>query len=106
MTKNNLSNMVDKFVKERNWDDAHNPKNLSMAISIEASELMEIFQWMNIEDSKHIMNTDENEHVREEVADIMIYCLSLCNHLNIDINEAIIEKLKKNAVKYPVNREI
>ena len=102
MTFKEKQNDVKNFVNERNWNDDHNPKNLAMSISIEAAELMEIFQWMNIEDSKVIMNTSESEHVEEEIADIMIYCLSLCNNLNIDPRKIITEKIKKNAIKYPI----
>ncbi len=90
------------FMTERNWGMGHNPKNLSMSIAIEAAELMEIFQWMDNAESREIMTTGEAEHVKEEVADIMIYCLSLCNQLNLDPKEIIQEKLVKNAVKYPV----
>lgn len=75
-----------------------------MSISIEATELMEIFQWMDIEKSKQIMNSEE-EHAKEEIADIMIYCLSLYNHLDLEPNQIIEEKIIKNAIKYPLKNE-
>lgn len=96
---------VKKFVDERDWNKSHSPKNLAMSIAIEAAELMEIFQWIDIEQSKRIMETKEEEHVKEEIADIMIYCLSLCNQLDLDPNEIIDEKIEKNAIKYPVEKD-
>lgn len=97
-----LKNKIKNFVNERSWNEAHNPKNLSMSISIEAAELMEIFQWKNIEESKNINNSDEFEHFKEELADVLIYCLSMANQLDINISEIINDKIKKNALKYPV----
>lgn len=93
---------VKKFVDDRKWNKAHSPKNLSMSTAIEAAELMEIFQWMDGEESRKIMETEEAEHVKEEVADIMIYCLSLCNQLGLDANGIIQEKVEKNGLKYPL----
>jgi NTP pyrophosphatase (non-canonical NTP hydrolase) len=97
-----LKNQVSKFTKDRNWGHSHNPKNLSMSIAIEASELMEIFQWLNEEESRDIMNSSEAIHLKEELADVMIYCLSLANKLDIDVSAAIEEKIKKNGIKYPI----
>ncbi|GFN34777.1 nucleotide pyrophosphohydrolase [Tepidimicrobium xylanilyticum] len=96
-----LKDKISNFVKERNWEEFHNPKNLSMSISIEASELMEIFQWLDIKESWDIMTSSEAEHLMEELADVIIYCLSLANQLNIDISTAIEDKVRKNSVKYP-----
>lgn len=96
-----LKDKVLKFVQERDWNDFHNPKNLAMSIAIESSELMEIFQWLNEEESNNIMDSDENMHLQEELADVIIYCLSLANRLDIDISSAIEDKIKKNAIKYP-----
>lgn len=99
-----LKNKVLTFVQERNWDKLHNPKNLAMSIAIEAGELMEIFQWLDEEEATHIMDSDENVHLKEELADIIIYCLSLSNRLGIDVSNAIEEKIEKNGMKYPVNK--
>ena len=73
-----------------------------MSIAIEASELMEIFQWLNEKESWDIMNPSEATHLEEELADVMIYCLSLANQLDIDISTAIEGKIKKNSIKYPI----
>ena len=99
-----LKNQVSKFTEERNWGEYHNPKNLSMSIAIEASELMEIFQWLNEKESWEIMSSSEAIHLKEELADVMIYCLSLANQLDIDISNAIEEKIKKNSIKYPASK--
>ena len=100
-----LKNKIDHFINEREWKQFHSPKNLSMSISIEASELMEIFQWSSLNDSEDIMKTkDLRQHAVEEVADILIYSIAFCNHNNIDISEAILQKIKKNIEKYPVSK--
>lgn len=92
------------FVEERNWNEFHNPKNLSMSIAIEASELMEIFQWLSLEEAANIRNSDENIHLQEELSDIIIYSFSLANRLGIDISSAIDDKILKNGIKYPIIR--
>ena len=97
-----LKNQVSKFTEDRNWGQFHNPKNLSMSIAIEASELMEIFQWLNGKESWEVMDSSEAMHLKEELADVMIYCLSLANQLDIDVSAAIKEKIKKNGIKYPI----
>lgn len=94
---------VKKFSEERDWDQFHSVKNLSMALSVESSELLEIFQWMSEEKSNDVKNDiNKLEKVQEEVADIFIYLLRLIDKTNIDLESAIISKLKKNAEKYPV----
>ncbi len=89
------------FNKERNWGDAHNPKNLAMSIAIEAAELMEIFQWVSIAESKKIVDEKVLEHIGEEIADVMIYSMSIANQFDMSITEIIEDKMKKNAEKYP-----
>lgn len=92
-----------KFVKERDWEQFHNPKNLAMALSIEAAELMEIFQWLNLESSQEVMNSPRSKaQVQEEIADVFLYLLRLADVLNIDLIEASYQKLDRNAEKYPV----
>lgn len=93
-----------EFVQARGWGTAHSPKNLAMCIAIEAAELMEVFQWSSVEEASKVAATPEFEHVREELADVLIYCLSMANQLDIDISSAIEEKLAKNAKKYPPKR--
>ncbi len=97
---------VRKFVFERGWEQDHNPKNLAMSISIEAAELMEIFQWVSIEEGWNINNSSEKfTHLKEELADVLIYCLSLSNQLGIDVAEAIEDKMKKNEKRFPVKKK-
>ena len=90
------------FAKERDWESFHNPKNLSMALVVEASELMEIFQWLTEVQSLHIKNNPERfQAVKEEVADVFIYLLRLVDCLGIDLNDAFWEKMEKNRKKHP-----
>ncbi len=72
-----------------------------MALSVEASELVEIYQWMTEEESNDLGNDEVLNHAREEIADIFMYLNRLCTRLNIDLEQAVLDKLKKNAVKYP-----
>lgn len=90
------------FTEKRDWDRFHSPKNLAIATAVEASELLEIFQWLTEEESFKISERDL-EHVKEEIADIFIYLIRLSDKLNIDIEKAIIEKIELNEKKYPVN---
>ena len=96
-----IKSKIKKFSDERNWDQFHTPKNLAMALSVEASELLEIFQWLNQEESKNL-NDKEKESVKEELADIFIYLIRIADKLDIDLEEAIKHKMKINAKKYPV----
>jgi dCTP diphosphatase len=101
MTINETTQRICAFRDERDWMQFHNPKDLAMAISIEASELMEHLPWKTPEQvDRHVK--EKSEQVREEIADIAIYLLELAHNLNIDLSQAIEEKLAKNAVKYPV----
>jgi len=84
------------FNKERDWDQFHSPANLAKSIVIEAAELLECFQWEND-------NYDE-EHVCEELADVMNYCVLLSQKLNVDIEEILLRKLEKNRKKYPADK--
>ena len=101
MDLDKIKQIVREFSSERNWDKYHTPKNLSMALSVEASELVEIFQWLTQEESKNIDSKDI-QSVKDEVADILIYLIRIADKLDIDLEEAILEKIKKNADKYPV----
>ena len=86
---------VVQFTEDRNWDQFHTPENLAKSISIEAAELLECFQW-NSEYDK--------EAVTEELADVMNYCILMADKIGVDIEEAIINKIRKNAEKYPVEK--
>ena len=98
-----LKSTVEKFVSERDWEKFHSPKNLSMSISIEASELMELFQWLTFNESKEKMKEGSlRKNAIDEIADVMIYAISFCNRNNIDISDAIAQKMRKNEKKYPI----
>ncbi len=96
-----IKKIITEFASERNWDKYHTPKNLSMALSVEASELVEIFQWLTQEESKNIDSKDI-QSVKDEIADILIYLIRIADKLDIDLEKAVLEKIKKNGEKYPV----
>ncbi len=99
-----LRGLMRKFVDERDWAQFHSPKNLSMALAIEAAELMEHFQWLTPEASIGIRDSAKDfQEVREELADILAFALSFANALDIDISTAVQEKLVKSAAKYPAD---
>ena len=104
-TISSLKEAVAKFRDERDWLKFHNPKDLSIALSIESSELEELFLWKeDISASRLKKDKRQFSKVEEEVADIFIYLLSLSNVLGLDMSEAVAEKLEKNARKYPVSK--
>ncbi len=92
---------VNRFRDERNWRQFHNPKDLAISISLEASELLEDFQWKSSEAAIEANITN----IKEEIADVLIYSLMLCSDLNLDIKQIVNDKLKKNAIKYPVPKQ-
>ena len=97
-----LKSAIARFIKDRDWEKYHSPKNLSMSIAIEASELMELFQWLTIEESHKLLKDKKKlEEIKDELADIALYALEFCNLFNIDLSSAILKKLQKNAKKYP-----
>lgn len=100
-----LKQKVEVFRNDRDWLKFHNPKDLSMALSIEASELEELFLWKS-QGEVSLVSKDKLQlgRVKEEMADICIYLLSLASVLKIDLSDAIVEKLAKNAAKYPVEK--
>jgi len=98
-----IQKQLSDFADERDWNQFHNPKNLAMALSVEASELVEIFQWLTPEQAEEIMSTNESEHVKEEIADVMIYLIRLADKLNIDLEDVVVDKIVKNGEKYPVD---
>jgi dCTP diphosphatase len=92
-----------EFVRQRDWEQFHDPKNLSIAIATEAAELMEHFRWVKNDDSRELVKDSAKlGEVREELADIMAFALSFANACNIDITTAMRDKMIKNARKYPV----
>ena len=101
MDLNHYKTIIQKFVDERNWDQFHTPKNLAMALSGEVGELTEIFQWLSQQESQNLSDKDI-QSAKEEIADIFIYLLRLSDKLDVDIEDAVNEKLEINAGKYPV----
>lgn len=100
---NKLLELQRKFVKDRDWDVFHTPKNLSMALAGEAGELVEIFQWLTPEESFQVMKTPSKcLQIKHELADILYYTLRIADRLDVDLEKALIEKLKQNAKRYPV----
>ncbi len=97
-----IQKQLSDFADERDWDQFHTPKNLAMALSVEASELVEIFQWLTPEQAEAIMISGESEHVKEEMADIMIYLIRMADKLNVDLEKAVADKIVKNGIKHPV----
>ena len=97
-----LRDLVRRFVEERDWRQFHSPKNLSMSLAIEAAELMEHFQWIDIAESRAVRSQPQKlAEVREELADVLCYALALANELEIDLSTAVRDKMMKNALKYP-----
>ena len=103
ITLQEIKARIKQFIKERDWEQFHSPKNISMSISIEAAELMEHFQWLTIEQSKKLLNDKKKRvEIEDELADITIYVLDFCNLFNINIEKSIVRKLVKTAKKYPM----
>ena len=97
-----LRKLIADFVAERDWSQFHSPKNVSMALAIEAAELMEHFQWLTPEQSRQVASQPaELAEVADELADVVCYGLALANELGIDLSESLRGKMVKNAVKYP-----
>jgi NTP pyrophosphatase (non-canonical NTP hydrolase) len=103
-TISELREIIRKFVDERDWRQFHAPKNLAMALAIEAAELMEHFQWLNVDDSRELIGDREKlAAIGEELADVIGYGLALANELNLDVSDSIRNKMVKNAQKYPAD---
>jgi len=96
MISDSSINAIRNFVAERDWAQFHTPGNLAKSVSIESAELLECFQW-----SDEPRNGD-TEHVHEEIADVLIYCIMLSDKFGFDLDEIILDKLRKNAQKYPI----
>jgi NTP pyrophosphatase (non-canonical NTP hydrolase) len=98
-----LQRQLQQFADEREWQPFHSPKNLAIALSVEAAELLERFQWLTEEASYQVTGSDkELRAVREEMADVMIYLLRLADILGVDLEQAVQDKMRLNAEKYPV----
>ena len=94
--KKETVNRIRQFIEDRDWGQFHSPANLAKSISIEANELLECFQWSD---------TDYDlEHVKEELADVIVYCQDMLDKLGLDADEIVMSKMAKNEVKYPVEK--
>lgn len=89
-------NRIRKFTEDRDWEQFHTPSNLAKSISIEAGELLECFQW----DDQDF----DVEHVKEELADIIVYCQNMLDELGLDVDEIVNQKMDQNEAKYPVEK--
>ena len=96
-----IEEQINQFAEERNWDKFHKPKNLAMALSVEASELVEIFQWKDDDDFDDPVTI---KAVAEELADIFYYTMRMCQKLEIDLEEAFFKKMVKNREKHPIKQ--
>lgn len=95
-----------RFAAERDWEPFHSPKNLAMALTGEVGELVEIFQWMTESVSKDAAHDPATATaVRHELADVLLYLVRLADVLDVDLNQAVAEKIRLNAVKYPATRK-
>ena len=106
MMKNKLDVLTKKilaFRKERDWKQFHNPKNLAASISIEANELMELYQWLNMKESKEFSKRNKKE-IGEEVADVLTYLILFTHDLDIDLLKVTEQKLEKSKKKYPISK--
>jgi NTP pyrophosphatase (non-canonical NTP hydrolase) len=100
-----LRQIVKKFVSERDWNKFHSPKNLSMSISIEAAEIMELFQWYTNDESNSPNFIEEHRNqIEDEIADVFIYLLSFVNVCNIDLKNAVVSKMKRNETRFPIEK--
>jgi dCTP diphosphatase len=98
-----LRDLLRQFAAERDWDQFHSPKNLAIALNVEAAELLEHFQWIPEAESA-ILRPEQHTKVREEIADVLLYLVRLADKLDIDLLAAATDKLRVNAVKYPVDK--
>ncbi|MCJ7716170.1 MAG: nucleotide pyrophosphohydrolase [Anaerolineales bacterium] len=93
-----LKTQIKKFIDERDWEQYHAPKNLAMALSVEAAEIVELFQWKETSD---VLTKEEQEALRQEIGDVLVYLLELADKYQIDVVEAAKDKLIINQKKYP-----
>ena len=100
---NALRDRLRHFVAERDWDKFHSPKNLAMALSVEASELLEHFQWLTEDESRRLAPAKLAE-VKDEMADVLVYLVRLADKLDVDLLAAAAQKIDKNALKYPAEK--
>lgn len=104
-TVNHLKDRVREFISDRDWGQFHDPKNVSMALASEVGELLDLFRWVKSEDSFQVLEDDETrDAVRMEIADIAMFLVDFASICNIDLTTAIDEKMRINALRYPVEQ--
>ncbi len=100
-----LRRLVNAFIDARDWHQFHCPKNLAMSLAIETAELMEHFQWITTDQSRSVTeHPDQMDQVADELADVLCYVLAMANELNIDLSQAVRQKMAKNEEKYPADQ--
>ena len=100
-----LQGELARFARERDWEQFHSPKNLVMALAGEVGELSELFQWLSEDASREVgRDAATSRPVRDELADVLFYLVRLATVLEVDLNEAAVSKLRRNAEKYPVDK--
>lgn len=97
---NDIQEKITRFRDDRNWKQFHNPKDLAISISLEAAELLEVFQWSGTD----IEAGNKKDKIAEELADVMIYCGLMADAVGLDVEEIILKKLNRNDEKYPINK--
>ncbi len=104
MTVDGLRRVMQNFVEDREWSRFHTPKNLAGSVAIESAELLELFQWLTTEEATEKAKSDNafRERIGEEMADVLLYLLSLANALDMDVSKITLDKVEKNKRKYPV----
>ncbi|MDP2671433.1 MAG: MazG-like family protein [bacterium] len=104
MTTEGLQKRIVKFRDLRNWKQFHNPKDLAISLLLEAAELLEHFQWESPEEMDELIKSEKLKEIKEEVADTYYWILLIAHDLNIDLEEALKEKMAQNEAKYPVEK--
>ena len=99
-----IQSRLKKFAEERDWEQLHSPKNITMALSVEVAELVEIFQWSNSGGLDEINDPDTKVQIEKEIADIFNYLLKLTDMLDIDLEKAALNKIDENNAKYQVEK--
>lgn len=100
---NDLKKRLADFAQERDWEQFHSPKNLAMALIVEAGELVEPLQWLSEEESRHL-SAGQHQAISEEAADVLLYLIRFADRLGIDLERAAWDKIEKNAAKYPADK--
>ena len=100
---NQLTERIQNFIKERDWNQFHNPKDLALSLVLESAEVMEHFQWKNNEEMQSYIKSNKND-IGEELADVLYWVLLMSHDLDIDIKKAFEDKMIKNESKYPIDK--